>query len=63
MSYTKVVKRQWHRDWSGEDVLCDDIEVRIFPEAGGLHIKQDDDFIMLTAQQAIELRKVLGVVG
>lgn len=63
MSYTKVVKRQWHRDWDGEYTLCDDIGVLILPETGSVYIEQEDDCIMLTTQQAIELRELLGVVG
>lgn len=59
MSYTKVVKRQWHRDWSGEDILCDDVDVFILTEAGSVYIEQDGDEIMLTTQQAIELVQAL----
>ena len=62
MSYTKVVKEQWHRDWNGEDILCDDVDVLILPEEGSVYIEQEDDCIMLTTQQAIELMEILEVV-
>lgn len=63
MSYTKVVKRQLHRDWSGEDILCANIEVFIQPDTNTVYIEQDGDEILLTTQQAIELREILEVVG
>lgn len=63
MSYTKVVKEQWHRDWNGRDILCEDVDVFIQPDTNTVYIEQDGDEILLTTQQAIELRKILEVVG
>lgn len=63
MSYTKVVKRQLHRHWSGEDILCDDIGVFIQPDTNTVYIEQDGDEILLTTQQAIELREIWEEVG
>lgn len=63
MSYTKVVKRQWHRDLWGEDILCDDVDVFIQTDTNTVYIEQDGDEIKITTQQAIELRKILEVVG
>lgn len=63
MNCTKVVKRQLHRDRSGEDILCDDVDVFIIPVTNTVYIEQDGDEIWLTTKQAIELRKILELVG